>query len=65
VRSANCASAEKVADEAINAYFAPNKTIAELQPGMKSGRGVDPLKEFAEAARNELQPFRLRFAARS
>ncbi len=38
-------------------YAAPNKTFPELQEMMKSGVGIDPLKDFAEAAREELQRF--------
>ena len=36
------------------AYGAPNKTISELQEMMRSGAGIDPLKDFAEAARQQL-----------
>ena len=36
-------------------YFAPNKTIQELHELVKSGAGMDPLKDFAEAAREELR----------
>jgi hypothetical protein len=49
------ACAEKVIDVTINTYFSPNKTIAEIHALLKSGEGLDPLKEFAEAARDELQ----------
>jgi hypothetical protein len=41
----------------ISTYFAPNKTIRELHDLMKSGAGVDPLKDFSEAARDELRVF--------
>ena len=41
----------------ISAYFAPNKTIRELHDLMKSGAGVDPPKDFSEAAREELQAY--------
>ena len=41
----------------ISAYFAPNKTIRELHDLMKSGTGIDPLRGFSEAAREELQAF--------
>ncbi|MBC6980348.1 hypothetical protein [Caulobacter sp. 17J80-11] len=50
-------SAEKVMETIIGAYFSPNKSIPDLQALMKSERGVDPLKEFAEAAREELGAF--------
>jgi hypothetical protein len=39
----------------IETYFSPNKTVFELREMMESGTGVDPLKEFSEAARDELQ----------
>lgn len=48
------ALAEEVAEATINAYFAPNTTIADLHAMLKSGKGVDPLKEFADAAREDL-----------
>jgi hypothetical protein len=51
------ASAEKIMEETIGAYFAPNKTIGELHELVKSGARIDPLKEFSEAAREELQAF--------
>ena len=37
-----------------DAYVAPNKTIPQLHEMLKSGAGIDPLKDFAEAARHEL-----------
>jgi len=43
--------------ETTDAYAAPNKTIPELQQLMKSEVGIDPLKDFAEAAREELRTF--------
>jgi hypothetical protein len=51
------ACAEKIMDATIGTYFAPNKTIRELHELMKSGAGIDPLKDFSEAAREELQAF--------
>jgi len=44
----------KVVGATTDAYPAPNKTIAELHALVKSGAGIDPLKDFAEAAREEL-----------
>jgi len=38
----------------VETYFASNRTIRELHELMKSG-GIDPLKEFAEAPREELR----------
>ena len=49
------ASAEKIMDGIIGAYFAPSKTVGELHELMKSGTGIDPLKDFSEAAREELR----------
>jgi hypothetical protein len=51
------ACAEKIMLATTDAYAAPNKTTPELQQLMKSGTGIDPLKDFAEAARAELRMF--------
>jgi hypothetical protein len=51
------ACADKTMDGIIGAYFAPNKTVRELHELMKSGTGIDPLKDFSEAAREELRAF--------
>ena len=51
------ASAEKIMEATLSAYFAPNKTIRELHDLMKSGTGIDPLKDFSEVAREELRAF--------
>ena len=48
---------EKIVDTTLATYFAPNKTIRELHDLTKSGVGIDPLKEFSEAAREELRVF--------
>ena len=45
------------ADATIGTYFAPNKTIRELHEMAKSGTALDPLKDFSEVAREELQAF--------
>jgi len=55
--SRTVASAEKILEATISTYFAPNKTIRELHEMMKSGAGIDPLKDFSEAAREELRAF--------
>jgi hypothetical protein len=48
------ARAEAVVRATIDAYFAPNRTVADLYAAMQSGEEpMDPLKEFAEAAREE------------
>ncbi len=51
------ACAERVMRATSDAYDAPNKTFPELNEMMKSGTGIDPLKDFANAARDELQTF--------
>jgi hypothetical protein len=49
------ACAEAVVRATIDAYHAPNRTVADLHAALQSGDGmVDPLREFAEAAREEL-----------
>ena len=51
------AGAQKVVEATVDTYFAPNKTIRELRELIRSGGGIDPLKDFSEAAREELQAF--------
>jgi len=51
------ASAEKIMDTTLTTYFAPNKTIRELHDLTKSGVEIDPLKDFSEVAREELEAF--------
>ena len=53
-RTVGCA--DQIMRATIDTYFEPNKTIRELHELIKSGVGIDPLKEFSEAAREELQP---------
>jgi hypothetical protein len=53
------ACAEKIMYESIATYFAPNRTIRELPELMQSGSGIDPLKEFSEAVREELRVYTL------
>jgi hypothetical protein len=56
LRSVACA--ETVMTSILDTYFAPNRTIADIREVVKSGaHGMDPLKDFAEAAREELRPF--------
>lgn len=47
------ASAEQVQLKTTDTYFMPNKTIRELHESMKSGRLVDPLKDFSDVVREE------------
>ena len=51
------ACAERVLLETTGAYFEPNRTVPELRELIKSGTGVDPLKDFAEAVREERRQF--------
>lgn len=51
-------SADKIMQTTIETFFAPNKTVRELDEIMKHGdSGIGPLREFAEAARAELHAF--------
>jgi hypothetical protein len=47
--------AERVLLETTKAYFEPNRTVPELRELIRSGTGVDPLKDFAEAVREEFR----------
>jgi hypothetical protein len=52
------ACAEKVMELTINTYLAPNRTIQELNELLgKDKSEIDPLKEFSEAARQDLRRF--------
>ena len=37
-----------------DAYFTPNRSLRELRDLIKAGAGIDPLKAFSEAAREEV-----------
>jgi hypothetical protein len=50
--------AERIMYATINTYYEPNKTVRDLHELIKSGVGIDPLKDFAEAARDELRSLR-------
>jgi hypothetical protein len=41
----------------IETYFAPNRTAADLRKLVKDAERIDPSKDFAEAAREELPAF--------
>ena len=47
-------AADRLLRATIDTYFAPNRTVADLHEALKSGAGVDPLRQFSEAARMEL-----------
>jgi hypothetical protein len=46
--------AEKVIRMIVDTYFAPNKTLPELRD-MLNSPAIDPLREFSESCRNEMQ----------
>ena len=54
-RSVACA--DDVMSGIIDTYFAPNRTLADIRELLKKGGAVDPLKDFSEAARQELGAF--------
>jgi hypothetical protein len=54
------ACADIVMRSILNTYFAPNRTMADIRELVKTDRGVDPLKDFAGAAREELYVFAMR-----
>jgi hypothetical protein len=58
------ACALEVMEATVDTYFAPNKALQELHDLIKSGSGIDPLKDFSEAAREDLQAFTCHSAAR-
>ena len=56
-RSVACA--DIVMRAIIQTFFEPSQTISDLRDVVKSGKGIDPLKEFSGAAREELRAFAL------
>ena len=53
------AAADKVMLTIIDAYFSPNHSVRQLRDLIKCGAGIDPLKDFSEAAREEVGTFKL------
>jgi hypothetical protein len=53
-RPRTVASADKVMLTIIDAYFTPNRSLRELRDLIKGGAGIDPLKDFSEAVREEV-----------
>jgi hypothetical protein len=49
--------ADKVMGTIIDTYFSPNRSVRELRDLIKAGAGIDPLKEFSEAAREEVRAY--------
>jgi hypothetical protein len=60
VVSAPCtvACADKIILTVIDTYFCPNRSVRELRDLIKVGDGIDPLKDFSEAAREEMGTFK-------
>ena len=48
------ACAEKIMLTITDTYFSPNRSVHELRDLIKLGPGIDPLKEFSRAAREEI-----------
>lgn len=48
--------ADHVVDSIVSAYLGPNRTLHELRQFARDG-GMDPLRQFSEACRTELQRF--------
>ena len=46
---------ERVMHKTAQTYFEPNITARDLHHQVTEGKGIDPLKEFSEAARAELR----------
>jgi hypothetical protein len=51
------ACADIVMRSIVDTYYRPNRTVADLRELTRSGQGFDPLKDFSEAARQELHSF--------
>jgi hypothetical protein len=51
------ACATKIMRLTVDTYFEPNKTLRELREMIKNEAFIDPLKEFSELARGELEAF--------
>jgi hypothetical protein len=45
------ACADVVVRSILDTYFRPNRTVADLTELVRTGQGIDPLKDFSEAAR--------------
>ena len=51
------ACADKIMLTIIDTFFSPNQSVRELRDLIKAGAGIDPLKNFSEAAREEVGVF--------
>jgi hypothetical protein len=52
------ACADKIILTIIDTYFSANRSVHELRDLIQLGTGIDPLKEFSEAAREEVSKFK-------
>ena len=52
------ACADKIILTIIDTYFSPNRSVRELRDLIKVGDAIDPLKDFSEAAREEMGKFK-------
>jgi hypothetical protein len=51
--------ADKIMGTIIDTYYSENQSVRELRDLIKAGAvGIDPLKDFSEAARDELRMYR-------
>jgi len=57
-RSVACATI--VMRSILDTYFAPSRTMADIRELVKTDGSMDPLKDFSEAAREELRTFEMR-----
>jgi hypothetical protein len=48
------ACADIVMHTIVDTYFTPSRTVADLRELVRTGQGIDPLKDFSAAAREEL-----------
>jgi hypothetical protein len=51
------ACADIVMRAIVDTYYTPSRTVADLKGFTRSGQGIDPWKDFSEAARQELRAF--------
>jgi hypothetical protein len=54
-RTVECAN--RIMVTIIDTYFSPNRSVRELRDLIKVGDSIDPLKDFSEAAREEVGLF--------
>ena len=52
-RTIECA--DRIMRITMETYRTPNRTVVELEDLIKKGADIDPLREFSEAAREELR----------